>query len=116
MGHATRSSRPRRTQTRSQAAASVPVEPGNHDIDQRRERKRATDREAQREHRKRQKEYIEELETQLEFVKQTSCTKQVAALLAENEKLHQEVSNPPPKNVLLLFFLTSGALTSNCVA
>jgi hypothetical protein len=62
-------------------------------VGRRKERKRATDREAQREHRKRKKQYVEELEAKIEFMKATSCTDQVATLLRENEDLRQQVKN-----------------------
>lgn len=57
---------------------------------QRLERKRATDRVAQREHRKRQKDYIEELEAQLQMVKGDGRDG-LAQLMEENERLRKEV-------------------------
>jgi hypothetical protein len=56
-----------------------------------RERKRAADRAAQRDHRQRQKERFAALETELEFVKRTSCSEQVSTLLAENAALREKV-------------------------
>ena len=65
-------------------------------IRKRRERKRATDREAQREHRKRKKQYVEDLEAKIAFMKDNSCSHQVATLLKENEDLRQQVKSGPP--------------------
>lgn len=63
----------------------------SEEVNSRKERKRASDRAAQREHRKRQRQYVEELESQLEMVKQGSHSQSVATLMAENEKLKTEV-------------------------
>ena len=60
----------------------------------RRERKRATDRAAQREHRRRQKLYVEELEAQLALVRGGSLSDQLAQVMQENEKLRKEVCQP----------------------
>lgn len=78
---------PSTTRTRARMAASP-----KDDIErQRKERKRAIDRAAQREHRKRQREYVEHLESQLAMAKQGSASDQVARLLRENEQLRNEV-------------------------
>lgn len=71
-----------------------------------RERKRAADRVAQRDHRRRQKERVEALEAELEFVKRTSCSEQVATLLAENSALREKVR--PEINRALVNSLTIG--------
>lgn len=60
----------------------------------RRERKRTTDRAAQREHRRRQKLYVEELEAQLALVREGNAGEQVAQLMKENERLQKEVCSP----------------------
>lgn len=58
----------------------------------RKDRKRVTDRVAQREHRRRQKIYVEELEAQVKVLKQQSVTDQAGGpLLLENERLRAEV-------------------------
>lgn len=57
---------------------------------QRRERKRQTDRVAQREHRKRQKLYIEQLEAQLKILK-SSDQSETARLAVENFRMREEV-------------------------
>lgn len=62
--------------------------------DSRRDRKRAADRVAQREHRRRQKKYVEELEAKLEFIKQNTSSDRVTQLLIENENLKEEVRTP----------------------
>lgn len=64
-----------------------------------RERKRAADRAAQRDHRRRQKERVAALEAELEFVKQTSCSEQVSTLLAENATLREKVGVQNPDSV-----------------
>ncbi|KAM5353391.1 hypothetical protein ACJ41O_000041 [Fusarium nematophilum] len=56
----------------------------------RRERKRQTDRNAQRQHRKRQKQYIEELEAQIALLKSTGQTK-TSQLAAQNLTLQDEL-------------------------
>jgi hypothetical protein len=66
--------------------------PEDADIRRRRERKRATDRAAQREHRRRQKLYVEDLEAQLALVRCGSLDDQLAQVMRENEKLRAEVS------------------------
>lgn len=63
----------------------------SEEVNSRKERKRASDRAAQREHRKRQRQYVEELESQLEMVRKGSHSQSVATLMAENEKLKTEV-------------------------
>lgn len=62
--------------------------------ERRRERKRTTDRLAQREHRKRQKQYVEELEGRIELMMNSSDSDKNAALLKENASLRQEVLLP----------------------
>lgn len=62
----------------------------------RKARKRATDRVAQREHRRRQKVYVEELEAQVRVLKQQSVADQIGVLLLENEGLRTEVEMLPP--------------------
>lgn len=57
----------------------------------RKARKRATDRLAQREHRRRQKLYVEELESQLKGLKHKSTANQVSILMEENGRLRNEV-------------------------
>ncbi|KAL5317711.1 hypothetical protein ACEPPN_014809 [Leptodophora sp. 'Broadleaf-Isolate-01'] len=57
----------------------------------RKARKRATDRVAQREHRRRQKVYVEELEAQVRVLKQQSVADQIGVLLLENEGLRTEL-------------------------
>lgn len=57
---------------------------------QRRERKRQSDRVAQREHRKRQKLYIEELESQLKILKTTDQS-ETSRLATENIRMREEV-------------------------
>jgi hypothetical protein len=73
------------------ATKSPQVEPAATTAEDRRERKRASDRLAQREHRKRQREYIDELEAQLKLIKEGSHSESVAVLVAENERLKAEV-------------------------
>lgn len=65
--------------------------PEDADIRRRRERKRATDRAAQREHRRRQKLYVEDLEAQLALVRGGSLDDQLAQVMRENGKLRAEV-------------------------
>lgn len=60
----------------------------------RRERKRATDRTAQREHRRRQKLYVEELEARLELLQNSNPNDQLGQVLKENEELRKEVGLP----------------------
>lgn len=60
-------------------------------ISKKRERKRANDRLAQQEHRKRQKQYIEELEAKVDFLTNKSSTDKIATLMRENKNLRQEV-------------------------
>ena len=58
----------------------------------RKARKRVTDRAAQREHRRRQKLYVEDLETQVRILKEQSVAGQAGGtLLLENERLRAEV-------------------------
>ena len=57
----------------------------------RKDRKRVTDRIAQREHRKRQKLYVEELEAQLEVLRNERSKDKHGTLWKENEQLRQEV-------------------------
>lgn len=57
----------------------------------RKARKRVTDRLAQREHRRRQKLYVEELEAQLKGLKDKSTANQVSTLMEENGRLRDEV-------------------------
>ena len=64
----------------------------DEELNNRRERKRASDRAAQREHRKRQRQYVENLETQLTMIKQGSHSDPVATLVIENERLKTEVN------------------------
>jgi hypothetical protein len=83
----------------------LPIDPetqskaGNGTVDEtekRRERKRFTDRVAQRQHRKRQKLYIEELEAKLRVLR-SGGQSEVAQLTAHNARLYDEVlrgSNP----------------------
>ncbi|CEL09173.1 hypothetical protein ASPCAL12313 [Aspergillus calidoustus] len=73
------------------ATKSPQVEPAATTAEDRRERKRASDRLAQREHRKRQREYIDELEAQLKLIKEGSHSESVAVLVAENERLKAEL-------------------------
>jgi hypothetical protein len=49
--------------------------------------KKATERAAQREHRKRQKKYVHELEAQLKLVKARHGSESLALLMKENEQL-----------------------------
>lgn len=56
----------------------------------RRERKRQTDRNAQREHRKRQKQYIEELEAQITLLKSPGPS-ETSQLATQNIRLREEV-------------------------
>ncbi|KAI9040203.1 uncharacterized protein KD926_008527 [Aspergillus affinis] len=73
------------------AAKSPQAEPPLSTAEDRRENKRASDRLAQREHRRRQSEYIDELEAQLKLIKEGSQSESVATLVAENERLKSEV-------------------------
>ncbi|KAL2858527.1 hypothetical protein BJY01DRAFT_241856 [Aspergillus pseudoustus] len=73
------------------ATKSPQVEAGPSTAEDRREKKRASDRLAQREHRRRQREYIDELEAQLRLIKEGSHSESVAALVAENERLKSEL-------------------------
>ncbi|OAL54589.1 hypothetical protein IQ07DRAFT_640094 [Pyrenochaeta sp. DS3sAY3a] len=57
----------------------------------RKERKRVADRIAQREHRKRQKRYVEDLESQLTLAREGGQS-EMAAILAENRSLRREVA------------------------
>lgn len=61
-------------------------------LEKRKERKRVTDREAQREHRKRKRQHVEELESKIDFLKRNHASSQVAVLMKENEELRKEVS------------------------
>lgn len=67
------------------AAASAPS--GG---ESRRERKRQTDRVAQQQHRKRQKLYIEELESQVALLKSAGQAQSSSRLAVQNLKLQQE--------------------------
>ena len=59
----------------------------------RKERKRVTDRVAQREHRRRQKVYVEELEAEIRLLKdQTMNDRSGSVLIQENERLRKEVN------------------------
>jgi hypothetical protein len=58
----------------------------------RKERKRENDRLAQREHRKRQRQYVEELEAQLELFRQAPGAGELSSLLEENQQLRKEVN------------------------
>lgn len=60
----------------------------------RKERKRIADRNAQREHRKRQKRHVEELEAQLALVSEGGAS-EIASLVAENTQLRTEVGFRP---------------------
>ncbi|KAL3444244.1 hypothetical protein BJX65DRAFT_311023 [Aspergillus insuetus] len=73
------------------ATKSPQVELAATTAEDRREKKRASDRLAQREHRRRQREYIDELEAQLKLIKEGSHSESVAVLVAENEKLKAEL-------------------------
>ncbi|KAJ3462290.1 hypothetical protein MRS44_007076 [Fusarium solani] len=65
--------------------------PGNMDTAElRRERKRQTDRMAQRQHRKRQKQYIEELEAQIALLK-TPGPSETSQLATQNIRLQDEL-------------------------
>ncbi|KXJ85364.1 hypothetical protein Micbo1qcDRAFT_210029 [Microdochium bolleyi] len=59
--------------------------------EERRQRKRLTDRVAQRQHRKRQKLYIEELEAQLRLVKDAGAQSQLGRLAEQNFRLREEM-------------------------
>lgn len=73
------------------ATMTVEGAPGNMDTAElRRERKRQTDRLAQRQHRKRQKQYIEELEAQIALLK-TPGPSETSQLAAQNIRLQDEV-------------------------
>ncbi|CAK7204829.1 hypothetical protein SEUCBS139899_007591 [Sporothrix eucalyptigena] len=61
-------------------------------VDVRKQRKRDTDRLAQREHRKRQKQYVQDLEVELAFLKQQPTQSQISQLCEENKQLRQEVN------------------------
>jgi hypothetical protein len=78
------------------SATSRTHAPQEADITRRRERKRATDRAAQREHRRRQKLYIEDLEAQLALVRDGSLDDQLAQVMRENDKLRTEVGPQSP--------------------
>lgn len=58
---------------------------------QRKQRKRETDRIAQREHRKRQKEHITTLENKIATLQAESCSEQVIRLIEENERMREQV-------------------------
>lgn len=73
---------------RGDESASTPPE---NDQQQKRARKRATDRVAQQEHRKRQKLYVEQLEAKVAFMLDDSSTDRVTTLLRENEALREEL-------------------------
>ncbi|KIW95964.1 uncharacterized protein Z519_03030 [Cladophialophora bantiana CBS 173.52] len=68
-------------------------ESGTSIPDNRRDKKRATDRVAQQAHRKRQKLQLEELRAEVEFLKTTHTSKQVQILLQENEALRRELES-----------------------
>ncbi|KAF2008865.1 hypothetical protein BU24DRAFT_456092 [Aaosphaeria arxii CBS 175.79] len=76
----------------SRVAGKSSCAPDEALIKLRRERKRTTDRAAQREHRRRQKLYVEELEMQLARVREGSVNDQVAQLMRENERLQKELN------------------------
>jgi hypothetical protein len=84
-------------------AASEAPEDDSSQARQRLEQKRATDRAAQREHRKRQKQYVHELEAQLELVKSRHGSESLALLMKENERLQAEV--------ILAIYITNLKLT-----
>lgn len=81
---------PARTEARAMSTPKA-SNPDDESIRLRRERKRATDRVAQREHRRRQKLYIEDLESQLAFIREGSTSQQVGELMRENKMLRDEV-------------------------
>jgi hypothetical protein len=56
------------------------------------DKKRIRDRKAQREHRKRQKTYVEGLEAQIEKLSNIPTSERSGVLWGENEKLRQQVS------------------------
>lgn len=76
--------------TRSTQHSST--QPENDDCTRRRERKRNTDRIAQREHRKRQKQYVEELEARIDLMINSTGSGKNVALMKENASLREEVS------------------------
>lgn len=59
----------------------------------RRARKRQTDRVAQQQHRKRQKLYIEELESKVALLTSASQAQSASRLAVQNLRLQQEVSS-----------------------
>ncbi|CAK7237834.1 hypothetical protein SBRCBS47491_010166 [Sporothrix bragantina] len=64
----------------------------SNSADVRKQRKRDTDRIAQREHRKRQRQYVQDLEVELAFLKQQPSHSQISQLCEENKQLRQEVN------------------------
>jgi hypothetical protein len=56
-----------------------------------RDKKRIRDRKAQREHRKRQKTYVEGLEAQIEKLSNLPASERSSLLWKENERLRQQV-------------------------
>lgn len=88
-----RDSASRSGQRRLMSPETQPAPAGDVSADEaekRRERKRFTDRVAQRQHRKRQKLHIEELEAQLRVLK-AGGQSEVAQLTARNARLYDEV-------------------------
>ncbi|KAG7119850.1 hypothetical protein HYQ44_004346 [Verticillium longisporum] len=84
------SSTPVQLQAGKSTATAVEIDEGEVSASARKERKRLTDRVAQREHRKRQKQYIEELEAQLSMLKEGGQS-DVAQLAARNLRLYDEL-------------------------
>ena len=86
--------------TTQMATATMVVQPAldvvpadNKGKQARKERKRVTDRVAQREHRRRQKVYVEELEAEIRLLKdQTMNDRSGSVLIQENERLRKEVN------------------------
>ncbi|KAM5341808.1 hypothetical protein ACJ41O_014839 [Fusarium nematophilum] len=70
-------------------------EPLGQAQDTKKQRKRDTDRLAQREHRRRQKQHIQDLEAEVSLLKQQPSHSQVVQLVEENKLLKEEVCVPP---------------------
>lgn len=62
--------------------------------DAKKQRKRDADRLAQREHRRRQKQHIQDLEAEIRLLKEQPSRGQVVQLVEENRLLKEEVCPP----------------------
>jgi hypothetical protein len=89
----------KQSQSKTEAAGGIstvqkkPAKASDGDRDMQRERKRATDRQAQRMARERTKQYIAHLEKTIEILRKESGSETVSKLLQERNKLALEVQH-----------------------